>query len=90
MTHYSPGWIGVGGGMGSWGGGRGWGAWRAHAHFVAFRAELKGYGEQGEAAVEELTLRLSRERRLLCKHDFLLGTKLPVFTAEVSLGGKRK
>ena len=43
-----PGWIGARGGR--------WGAWRAHAHFVAFRATLKGDGEQREAVVEELTL----------------------------------
>ena len=66
-------------------GGRRWGAWRAHAHFVAFRATLKGDGEQKEAVVEELTLdcHLDSERGLLCKQDFLLGTKLHVVTAEV-------
>ena len=53
--HYSS--VQAGLGLGD----RRWGAWRAHAHFVAFRATLKGDGEQREAAVEELTLRLSRE-----------------------------
>ena len=66
-----------------WGGGRGWGVWRAHAHFVAFSAKLKGDGERGEeAAVEGLTLRLS--------HDFLLERKLHVFTAEVSWEEKER
>ena len=52
---------------------------------MAFRATLKGDGEQKEAVVEELTLdcHLDSERGLLCKHDFLLGTKLHVVTAEV-------